>query len=179
MFYEFSSRFRSEGFFDPIGTTSFYVNGGRWQPQCGKDLGGKCSHQYAYHYFTLSIILREPIVGHYCQSLEHIKNGTCSPNEKTAILGRDPGAREQLVEIFILFSFIIFRFEIEKFFFALFQTERHLLRVTYIMNDRTCEPLITIKTCINSLSKPFKITDPKSNFEMFSGKFVDRNINMH
>lgn len=75
--------------------TNFYVNGGLWQPQCGMDFTGLCSHQMAYYYFTQSIISSELIVGHYCESMEHIKNGTCSPNGKTAILGGEPGAREQ------------------------------------------------------------------------------------
>lgn len=87
--------FGFKGFFDPIGTASFYVNGGLWQPQCGYEFSGICSHRYAYHYFAQSIISREPIVGHYCESMEHIKNGTCSPTGKTAILGGEPGAREQ------------------------------------------------------------------------------------
>lgn len=84
------------GFFDPIGTVSFYVNGGLWQPQCGRmHVFGSCSHSSAYRYYRISITSSEPIIGHYCESMEHIKNGTCSPNGKTAILGGDPGASEQ------------------------------------------------------------------------------------
>lgn len=75
--------------------TSFYVNGGLWQPQCGNEFTGCCSHRYAYQYFAQSIISRKPIVGHNCESKEEIKNGTCKPNGKTAILGGEPSAREQ------------------------------------------------------------------------------------
>jgi pancreatic triacylglycerol lipase len=40
------------GFLKPIGKASFYPNGGEYQPGCGTDTSGMCSHQRSVEYYV-------------------------------------------------------------------------------------------------------------------------------
>lgn len=89
------------GFLDPIGTVSFYPNGGRSQPGCSWDLAGMCSHQCAYKYFADSILSSTPIYGHHCETLDQVKEGNCTA-KPIARLGGEPGAYKQPKGIYYL-----------------------------------------------------------------------------
>lgn len=43
------------GFLEPLGDVDYYVNGGMYQPGCGIDIGGPCSHSRSHVYFAESI----------------------------------------------------------------------------------------------------------------------------
>lgn len=102
------------GFFKPLGTVSFFPNGGGSQPQCGsldvvsfpeyitpleifqsniKSFFQICSHSSAYKYFARSVILDERLIGYRCKSMNDLIDGKCSGNE--GVLGGEPGSTEQ------------------------------------------------------------------------------------
>ena len=43
------------GFLKPIGKSAFYPNGGRFQPGCGFDITGVCSHSRSYKYYSEAV----------------------------------------------------------------------------------------------------------------------------
>lgn len=52
------------GFGAPLGQADFFPNFGRWQPGCGWDITGSCSHSRAVEYFgKLSFSVSEPVCG--------------------------------------------------------------------------------------------------------------------
>jgi len=83
------------GFFKPLGVASFYLNGGRLQPGCGWDITGQCSHQAAYKYYAESIYSDQPFIGHFCESLINVEEGTCNINGIRKFMGGEPGAKYQ------------------------------------------------------------------------------------
>lgn len=69
-------------------TCSFFPNGGRHQPGCGKDITGICSHQRSYKYFCKSI--SKPLSGYQCNAKHCLRS-------ITAVMGGEPGSFNQWV----------------------------------------------------------------------------------
>ncbi|XP_055919382.1 phospholipase A1-like [Eupeodes corollae] len=74
------------GFYDPIGVTSFYPNGGRTQPGCENDIAGICSHIRSAYYLAeaLKFSNMNGLRGVRCKNFESLKNGDCSQNQFAA-----------------------------------------------------------------------------------------------
>lgn len=79
------------GFLEPIGTASFYPNGGRTQPGCAWDPTGTCSHTRSYEFFCESIYSETPFYATKCESLEHIIAGNCTETGASLQMGGEPG----------------------------------------------------------------------------------------
>ncbi|XP_055918595.1 lipoprotein lipase-like [Eupeodes corollae] len=80
------------GFYQPIGQTTFYPNGGRHQPGCQDDRDGDmCSHKRAATYFVEAISLPEKNQFHAvkCDRLENVEDGKCDRYETIIKMG-DP-----------------------------------------------------------------------------------------
>lgn len=80
------------GMTKPIGTASFYPNGGRRQPGCKMDLlkAGACSHIRACSYYIESII-RPEFYALRCESYKKFITGNCELNNGIEPMGGEPG----------------------------------------------------------------------------------------
>lgn len=70
------------GFGKPLGQADFFPNFGSYQPGCGLDLTGSCSHGRSATYFAESINSRG-FVATQCESFDEIGKSKCtdqSPN---------------------------------------------------------------------------------------------------
>ncbi|XP_055921564.1 phospholipase A1-like [Eupeodes corollae] len=67
------------GFYNPIGQSAFYPNGGKYQPGCGNDLKGSCSHGRSTAYFAEALRFgnRNGLTGIGCKDFESVKNEKC------------------------------------------------------------------------------------------------------
>lgn len=65
------------GWKDPIGDVDFYPNGGTWQPGCGFDPTGFCSHSRSPFLFAESITSRGFVSSH-CNSYKNYQRGKCT-----------------------------------------------------------------------------------------------------
>lgn len=81
----------SLGFSSPIGTASFYPNGGRSQPGCGWDLSGACAHARAYFFFAESVYNDKGFFAYHCDNVREVRRGRCRVIEGTVKLGGEPG----------------------------------------------------------------------------------------
>lgn len=77
------------GFFETIGQSSFYPNGGRTQP--GIYSANITSHYRSLDYFVQSLNSSVEFYGERCSSLEALDNGTCESGGHGAIMGGEPG----------------------------------------------------------------------------------------
>lgn len=79
------------GFGQPLGHADFFPNFGRWQPGCGLDLTGSCSHLRAPIYFAESINSNE-FVAKRCASFYEIDHDRCTVQETNsfAIMRPEP-----------------------------------------------------------------------------------------
>lgn len=68
------------GFSFPLGTISFYPNGGRSQRGCGWDLLSICAHSRSYIYYAESIHNPTGFYAWKCESYENLKGGKCHVN---------------------------------------------------------------------------------------------------
>lgn len=81
----------SLGIYEPIGTASFYPNGGKSQPGCSWDPTGACSHNRALQFFSESIFTDVPFYATKCASFEEIVAGNCTESGQSAQMGGEPG----------------------------------------------------------------------------------------
>ncbi|XP_055836691.1 phospholipase A1-like [Episyrphus balteatus] len=79
------------GFYNPIGRTSFYPNGGKVQPGCESDITGICSHIRSAYYLAeaLKFPNRNGLRGIRCRDFESLQNGNCNQYALRSNLG-DP-----------------------------------------------------------------------------------------
>lgn len=79
------------GMTKPIGSASFFPNGGRHQPGCKLDLVdiGACSHIRACSYYIESII-RSEFYAIPCESFDEFLTGNCS-TQNFVVMGGEPG----------------------------------------------------------------------------------------
>lgn len=77
------------GFSKPIGSASFYPNGGAAQPGCQWDMVGACAHGRAYEYYIESIN-RPEFYAIQCESFEELTKGTCLMGQDIALMGEKP-----------------------------------------------------------------------------------------
>lgn len=79
------------GMTKPIGSASFFPNGGRHQPGCKSALwdAGACSHRRASAYYIESIV-RSQFYAIPCDSFEKFMAGNCSM-ENYVMMGGEPG----------------------------------------------------------------------------------------
>lgn len=81
------------GFSKPIGTASFFPNGGRSQPGCSKwDIVGMCAHGRSYEYF-LESLTSSRFIAFECESYEDVKDEKCSVINKLVKMGGEPGSK--------------------------------------------------------------------------------------
>ncbi|XP_031622980.1 uncharacterized protein LOC116340565 [Contarinia nasturtii] len=88
------------GFYNQIGTVSFYPNQGRTQVGCPLDITGVCSHLRAYKYFAESIYSPVSFYGYPCKSMEDMKKGDCKGVGLK--MGGEPGNYKAEAEIYYL-----------------------------------------------------------------------------
>ena len=81
----------SLGFSSPLGTASFYPNGGRSQPGCGWDLAGHCAHSRAFFFFAESLYTDTGFYAYQCESLRDVRRGRCHVLDGIVKLGGEPG----------------------------------------------------------------------------------------
>lgn len=81
------------GFSQPLGTASFYPNGGRSQPGCGWDLSGACAHGRAYEFYLESIVTPQ-FYAFQCESIENLQRGNCSVVNHVVQMGGEPGTKK-------------------------------------------------------------------------------------
>ncbi|GAB0095683.1 phospholipase A1-like [Sergentomyia squamirostris] len=74
----------------PVGTASFYPNFGKWQPACGVDFAGVCSHILAPVYFAESITSDKGFWARRCQGYDDIINKSCKGTGEVALMGGEP-----------------------------------------------------------------------------------------
>ena len=79
------------GFSVPLGTASFYPNGGRSQPGCGWDLFGGCAHGRAYEFFAESLYNENGFYAWHCDSFKALSKGKCQVVNGIVKLGGEPG----------------------------------------------------------------------------------------
>ncbi|XP_055919713.1 phospholipase A1 2-like [Eupeodes corollae] len=91
------------GFYHPIGQTAFYPNGGKYQPGCGIDSDGMCSHQKAIYYLAEAIISGEKNEFHAvkCDELTQVEESKCNKYE-SIIRMADPRNAQKPRGIFYL-----------------------------------------------------------------------------
>ncbi|XP_001652527.2 pancreatic triacylglycerol lipase [Aedes aegypti] len=77
------------GFDLPLGSASFYPNGGRVQPGCGIDIAGACAHSRAFEFLAESIV-----TGGFssipCQSFQQILENNCVIAGPSRPMGGEP-----------------------------------------------------------------------------------------
>ncbi|XP_055918596.1 phospholipase A1 2-like [Eupeodes corollae] len=90
------------GFYQPIGHTTFYPNGGKNQPGC-EDRGDMCSHIRAVFYFTEALSSPKGNQFHSvkCDSLEQVEEGKCDRYETIIKMG-DPRNSQKTKGIYYL-----------------------------------------------------------------------------
>lgn len=80
------------GFIQPLGTASFYPNGGRSQPGCGLDIIGSCAHRRSYEFYLESIVTPQ-FYASQCESVENVQIGNCSIADHVVRMGGEPGTK--------------------------------------------------------------------------------------
>lgn len=78
------------GFSKPIGSASFYPNGGSAQPGCGRDYAGSCAHLRSYDLFLESLYAPK-LLAFECDSFENLQKGNCSVVNEVVQMGGEPG----------------------------------------------------------------------------------------
>lgn len=79
------------GMTKPIGSASFFPNGGRRQPGCSSwDMVGACSHIRATSYFIESVI-RSEFYAVRCESFQKFITGNCLMTNGVVSMGGEPG----------------------------------------------------------------------------------------
>lgn len=81
------------GFSKPIGSASFYPNGGKSQPGCGHDFVGSCAHLRSYDLFLESLNTPK-LVGFECESFENLQHGKCTVVNDVVQMGGEPGNKQ-------------------------------------------------------------------------------------
>ncbi|XP_062533316.1 pancreatic triacylglycerol lipase-like [Armigeres subalbatus] len=77
------------GFDLPLGTASFYPNGGRIQPGCGIDIAGACAHSRAFQFLAESIV-SAGFSSVPCQSHQQILENNCGAIGPNRPMGGEP-----------------------------------------------------------------------------------------
>lgn len=80
------------GYFQPIGTASFYPNFGKSQPGCKWDIVGTCAHSRSLEYYLESIITSQ-FYAFKCESFENIRRGHCPIVKEVLQMGGEPGIK--------------------------------------------------------------------------------------
>jgi len=70
------------GFLRPIGTASFYLNGGEWQPGCTLDVAGACSHGRSTTYYA-EAVAKNSFPSMKCPNYEAAVNKNCGSTYST------------------------------------------------------------------------------------------------
>lgn len=65
------------GYGEPLGVADFYPNFGRWQPGCGIEITGTCSHLRAPELFA-EAINSHGFVAKRCESVKEIGRNRCT-----------------------------------------------------------------------------------------------------
>ncbi|XP_055850581.1 phospholipase A1-like [Episyrphus balteatus] len=91
------------GFYQPIGQTAFYPNGGKVQPGCEKDLSGLCSHIRAVELLSeaLRMTKENRLLAIACSDFDNIKDASCDDHSAIARLG-DPSNANRTKGIYYL-----------------------------------------------------------------------------
>ncbi|TMW42848.1 hypothetical protein DOY81_012071 [Sarcophaga bullata] len=74
------------GFLKPIGKGAFYPNGGKWQPGCGLDLTGNCSHVRSVIYYKEAIEF-DNFATFKCSNYEDAVANNCDENYSGVRMG--------------------------------------------------------------------------------------------
>jgi pancreatic triacylglycerol lipase len=77
------------GFGKPLGQADFYPNYGRWQPGCGWEITGSCSHARAPEIFAESIN-HNGFVAQRCASFEEVNKDRCTSEDERFIMRPEP-----------------------------------------------------------------------------------------
>jgi pancreatic triacylglycerol lipase len=88
------------GFYEPIGTATFYPNWGSSQPGC-RD-GISCSHARAYELFAESLYPNSSFKSVQCKDFSEILNATCTTSGPDITMGGEPSNWGQAKGVYFL-----------------------------------------------------------------------------
>ncbi|KAH8383586.1 hypothetical protein KR009_009363 [Drosophila setifemur] len=74
------------GFTQPIGKAAFYMNGGRFQPGCGIDLTGSCSHTRAVLYYVEALLWNN-FPAKRCETYQQANSDSCGDTYSSITMG--------------------------------------------------------------------------------------------
>lgn len=77
------------GFGEPLGQADFYPNYGRWQPGCGWEITGSCSHGRAAELFAESIN-HNFFVAERCKSFDEVYKNRCTSEDERFLMRPEP-----------------------------------------------------------------------------------------
>lgn len=85
----------SLGFYDALGHSDYYPNGGRSQPGCGLDLWGNCAHARGCWYFIESLSYKNYFWSRPCSDLKGISSKGCIYLAGSSDMGGYPISRDK------------------------------------------------------------------------------------
>ncbi|CRK98905.1 CLUMA_CG011978, isoform A [Clunio marinus] len=153
------------GIGSPIGQADFFPNFGRWQPGCGIDLTGTCSHSRAPEFFAESIN-SNAFIATRCASFKEIKNERCTTEWLNERIMMNPEAINTNLKgginlIKIRENFSVFHLKMNKF---------GALIILVLASAVTSSPLLRDETDDISPLREFKeevnVDDPKHRWAM-------------